>query len=134
MNLTITQAHNEYRLQGSINFLALGPDNAWCEIYDGDQPAAGGAATNLLVKVTLVEPLGSLASGALIITPTPEAIILRSGIGTWARFFNGNGDAAWDCDVSAINGNGAIKLATQDPDIAQLYAGGTTRIASGTLV
>lgn len=133
MILTISAEHNEYRLQGSLNFLALGNDNAWCEFYDGDQPAHGGAATNLLARVTLVEPLGTIVNGVLVVSATPEYLVLASGIATWARFYNGAGQIAFDCDVSAINGNGAIKVASLDPDIAQLYAGGLTRIASGVL-
>ncbi len=133
MIITISAALNEARLQGVINFLAQGSDNGWCEIYDDVQPAHGGAPTTLLVRITLVEAFGTLSSGLLHVTPTPEYLILASGIATWARFYNGNGELAFDCDASAINGNGVIKVASDDPDVAQLYAGGLTRISSGTL-
>lgn len=133
MILTISAALNEARLQGVLNFLAQGDDNAWAEIYDGIQPAHGGAATNLLVNITLVEPFGTISNGVMAVTPTLEYLILASGIATWARFYNGNGQIAFDCNCSAVNGNGVIKVASLDPDIAQLYAGGLTRIASGVL-
>lgn len=134
MILTVYDAHNEFRLQGTLDFLAQGNDNAWCEIYDATKPAHGGAATTILSRITLVEPFGIIVSGALIVTPTLEYLVLASGIGTWARFFNGAGQAAFDCDVSAVNGNGVLKIASIDPDVAQLYAGGLTRLASGVLV
>lgn len=133
MILTISAALNEARLQGVINFLAQGDANAWCGLYDGTQPAHGGAITTLLSRITLVEPFGNITGGHLNVTTTPEYLVLATGIATWARFYNGNDQIAFDCDVSAINGNGVIKVASDDPDVAQLYAGGLTRISSGTL-
>lgn len=134
MILTTYDLLNEYRLQGVLNFLSQGNDNAWCDLYDDVQPAHGGAATTLLARITLVEPFGTIAAGQLIVTATLEYLVLASGIATWARFFNGAGQPGFDCDVSAVNGNGVIKVASLDPDIAQLYAGGMTRLASGILV
>lgn len=119
---------NEYRLQGVINFLAVGATNAKVLIYDGTRPAFGDAATTLLCEVTLVEPLGTLSGGVLTMTPTDEYLNAATGTATWARVINGDGTIGWDCDVSDMLGSGDIKLAS-----TTLYAGGYTRIVSGTL-
>jgi len=46
----------------------------------------------------------------------------------WARFVNGNGESAWDCDVSAEGGPREVWL-----DSVQLFAGGRATITAGTL-
>lgn len=135
MNIVISNDLNNYRLQGVENFLALGESAvAWAEIYSGTQPAFGQAPSGtLLAVIDLPEPLGTISDGALILTPSEEKIISASGIATWARIKNGLGQIAWDCDVSGTNGNGAMKISSENPDIPQLYAGGFTRLVSGTL-
>lgn len=120
---------NNYRLQGVIDFLSLGTGNATVELMDGTQPAFGGTATNVLATIEFVEPIGTISAGTLTITPTLEYLVTLTGIATWARVKNGQGTLAWDCAVSDLLGTAPLKL----PD-TQLYAGGMTRISSGTLV
>lgn len=128
--MEISPLHNEYRLQGTVNFLALGTANAVLRIYDGDAPAFGGTpAGNLLVEITLVEPVGTIAGGVLTLTPTDEAIVLVTGAATWARILNGDGAIGMDgVTVSDLAGSGQIKLPS-----TTLYAGGYTRLASGVM-
>lgn len=127
--IEISPELNEYRLQGVINFLARGTTNAYAEVYAGAQPAYGGTPNGpLLVTVPLVEPLGTLAGGVLNISPTPEAMIANTGEAVWARVRDGDGVLGWDCDVSGLLGTGALKMSS-----TTLYAGGYTRIASGTI-
>jgi hypothetical protein len=126
----ISSAFNEARLQGVINFLAQGTANAYVEVYEAPRPALGDPASgNLLVRVMLEEPVGTLAAGALTLTPTAEGLILVTGQAAWARVKNGDDALAWDCDVSDLNGSGELKMPT-----TQLYAGGFTRIVSGSFV
>ena len=126
--IQISTELNEYRLNGVIAFLAVGADNARADIYDGVRPAFGGSPTTPLASIILVEPIGTVASGLLTLTPTPEVLIVATGQATWARIVNGNGALAWDCDVSDLNGTGELRLSS-----TALYAGGYTRIVSGTL-
>ncbi len=126
--IEISAAFNEARLQGVINFLSQGTDNATVEIYAAPRPALGvTAAGALLVTIELAEPVGTLETGALTLTPTPEGLILATGQAAWARVRNGNAALAWDCDVSELAGDGELKMPT-----TQLYAGGFTRIVSGS--
>lgn len=115
------------RLQAVIDFLAAGAAPATVKFYDGTQPVFGGTATNLLATVELTEPLGTVSNGTLTIAPSPEAMVQNSGVVTWARWENGNGVLAFDCAVTDLAGAGPLKVAS-----TQLYAGGNTRISSGT--
>lgn len=55
-------------------------------------------------------------------------MISVTGVAVWARFVNGNGAPAWDCDVSEGGGSGEVRL-----DSVQLFAGGRATIAAGAL-
>jgi len=55
-------------------------------------------------------------------------MITATGQASWARIVNGEGDLAWDCDVSDLNGAGELRLPS-----TTLYAGGSTRIVSGVI-
>lgn len=127
--IQISSALNDYRLNAVVNFLAIGTDNASVRIYGGVRPAFGAAPSgDLLATLVLIEPIGDVEDGELAITPTAEALIETSGEATWARIVNGDGELAWDCDVSDLNGTGELRLPS-----ATLYAGGYTRIVSGLL-
>lgn len=125
MNISVELANA--RLQAVIDFLALGAAPATVTLYDGVQPALGGTATNALAVIELAEPLGTISNGTLTITPSPEVMVQNSGVVTWARWENGNGVLAFDCAVTDLAGAGPLKVAS-----TQLYAGGNTRISSGT--
>lgn len=127
--IQISTALNDYRLNAVVNFLAIGTENAHVLIYGGVRPALGATpGGDLLATIVLVEPIGEVEDGLLAITPTGEALIATSGTATWARIVNGDGELAWDCDVSDLNGTGELRLPS-----TTLYAGGYTRIVSGLL-
>lgn len=127
--IAISTELNEFRLNAVIDFLAGGAENARAEIYDGVRPALGGTPTgNLLASIVLMEPLGTVSNGVLLVATTNEVMIGNTGQATWARIINGNGALAWDCDVSDLNGAGELRLPS-----TTLYAGGYTRIVSGLL-
>jgi hypothetical protein len=125
--MQISQGLNEARLAAVIDYLALGTTNAKVTFYDGTQPAFGGTATTALAEILLVEPVGTVSGNALTLTPTDEYMVTQTGVVTWARVVNGNGDLAFDCAVTNMAGAGPIKVSD-----TQLYAGGYTRISSGT--
>ena len=120
---------NDYRLESVIAFLAQGIEQARAHLYAGTRPDFGGTPEGpLLASIVLSEPLGSVSQGVLEVAPTHEALILVTGVATWARIANGNGVLAWECDVSDLDGEGELKLPS-----TTLYAGGYTRILSGLL-
>lgn len=127
--IRISSALADARLQSVVGFLGTGAEAARVLVYDGARPAlAGTPLGELLAAIPLMEPIGTVADGALTLTPTGEALIVHTGQATWARVVNGNGRLAWDCDVSDLNGSGELRLPS-----TTLYAGGFTRIVSGVL-
>lgn len=129
--VTISVALNEARLGGTRDFLDTGSANARIRLYDGTRPANGGTATLLLVEIELDKPCGTVASGVLTLSSSDLPLVANSGVATWARIVNGNGDHAFDCDVADDGdppGTGQVVL----PDTT-LYAGGKTQLISGVL-
>lgn len=126
----ITSEFNESRLQGVIYFIARGTTNGYVEVYPAPRVAIGDSPlANRLVKIIFNEPIGTLLNGQLHVTPTAEYVIENTGIGAWARVFDGNGVLGFQCDVSDTLGDGQLKLQS-----TSLFAGGTARISSGIFV
>lgn len=113
---------------GRIAFLDSGAGHAYFELYDGTRPASGGAVTTKLATVDLAKPCASVSGGMATLLAGADTLAIATGTPTWARFFNGNGDWAFDCDASVVGGGGQVTV----PSVP-LYAGGTTSLASGAL-
>jgi hypothetical protein len=128
MTVTISQAHNEARLGGTKSYLDTGSSNARIRVYNGTRPASGGTPTTMLVEIALDKPCGTVAAGVLTLSSSDLPLIANSGTATWARIVNGNGDYAFDCDVSATGGAGEVQLPS-----TTLFAGGKTQLVSGVL-
>jgi len=130
MTITITTAHNDARLGGTLAYLDTGTGNAAVRIYGGTRPAtpADVPTSAMLVQVGLTKPAGSVAAGVLTLTQLEDGLIAETGIATWARVVNGNGDTAFDCDCGEGAGAWEVTLAQ-----TQLYAGGAARITSAVL-
>ncbi len=127
--IKISTELNTHRLQGVLDFLAKGTPVAYILLYSGERPLFAQEPTgDLLVELPLAEPLGQIVDGVLQLTASDEAMVLVTGIATWARVFNGEHTIGWDCDVSDSAGTGDIRLMS-----TTLYAGGFARVVSGTL-
>ena len=97
--------------------------------YAGARIAVTAApGTGFICETPLLKPSGSVLDGVITLNPGDPGINVLSGTTTWARLVNGNGDTVFDCDVSDLAGSGEIKLPS-----TVLYAGGETRMVSGTL-
>lgn len=119
MILNISPQHLDARQAGSLAHLDTGTGHARVRIFDGVQPALGGPETQLLVEIALTKPAGTVTAGVLSLTASTFGLIAVTGQAAWARVVNGNGDIAFDCDVTDTKGNGVIQL-----ESTQLYAGG----------
>ena len=128
MTVSISSAHNVARLAGTLSYLDTGAGHARVRLYDGTRPAAGGAATTLLAEIALDKPCGAISNNVLVLTSSDIPLIVASGVAMWARVVNGNGDMAFDCDVSNQAGSGDIKLVS-----TTLYAGGKAVLSSALL-
>lgn len=130
MTIRITVEHNEYRLQGTLDYINLGASRAKLEIYGGTKPAtvttAPGSA--MLVAIELTDPAGTISAGQLTLTQFEDGLVQVSGVATWARLINGSGNIVQDMDASDTAGSGEVKLVS-----TQLYAGGDAKLISATL-
>ena len=128
--ISITTAHNEARLAGTLAFLDRGPAQARVRLYGGSRPASPDMVPTsaMLVEVMLTKPAGAVTNGQLLLVQQEDGLIAFSGTATWARFINGNEETAFDCDAGEGAGPWEVQLAS-----AQLYAGGDAKIISAAL-
>lgn len=130
MTIRITLAHNDYRLQGTIDFLNLGANKAKLELYGATKPASVNDApgTPLLGYIELTDPVGVITANVVNLVQHEDGLVLATGIVTWARLLNGAGTVAQDMDATDTSGSGDVQLET-----TQLYAGGVARLITGIL-
>jgi hypothetical protein len=128
--IEVSSDHNASRLAGSLAHLNTGAGNPAVRIYGGTRAASITTApsTPLLVQIPLTKPAGVVSAGVLTLTQSADGIIAASGVATWARVVNGNGDASFDCDAGEGAGPWEIQLVQ-----STLYAGGAARIISAVL-
>ena len=130
MTVAITTALNEAQLAAVASFIDSGTASGRIRIYGGTRPATVNDApsTAMLVEIVLTEPCGSVSDGQLSLSATGLAQIVASGVSTWARVVNGNGDTALDADVSAPTGAGDVQISN-----TTLYAGAFVTLISAVL-
>lgn len=91
------------QLQALANFLDTGSSNATFSFYNGTKPASVAVAAssgNKLVTLNLPEPcFKQLNADSIELYPTDTATVTQAGTATWARLYNGNGDAVADFSV-----------------------------------
>lgn len=92
-----------------VDLLDVGTANpaAKLEIRDGTQPAdpQTAATGTVLATVDLANPAaGGAASGQAVITDPAPVTGSAAGVATWARFYDRNGTAVMDCDVTGTGG------------------------------
>lgn len=130
MTISITPAHNDARLTGTLAFLDTGTGNAAVRLYGGTRPATAVDAPSsaMLVQIGLTKPAGTVSAGLLTLTQLADGLISETGTATWARVVNGNGATAFDCTAGEGVGAWEVQLVQ-----AVLYAGGDARITSASL-
>ena len=130
MTLSITTAHNNARLTGTLAFLDTGTANAALRVYGGTRPATpnDSPGSAMLVEIGLTKPAGTVNAGALLLTQAADGIIAESGTATWARAVNGDAATAFDCDAGQGTGAWEVQLVQ-----SVLYAGGAAKLVSATL-
>jgi len=101
------------QLQALANFLDTGSSNATFSFYKGTKPASvsvAASAGNKLVTMNLPEPcFKQINADSIELYPTDTGTITQAGTATWARLYNGNGDAVADfavgTDITLANPN-----------------------------
>ena len=128
-DIDISQQHNEYRLEGTLQHLSLGPAAPKMQVYPLPRPAPGDPPTTpLLVEIELDDPPGVVSSGVLPITATGTFLVVNSGEAGWARFVNGSGEWSIDARVSDASGDAPVRLSD-----TTLFAGGQVALILAVL-
>lgn len=133
MTIEISTGLNEARLQATANYIDSGAGAGYFAIYGGTRAAniATSPATPALVQIELTEPCGTVAAGVLSLTGADPAMVVNSGVATWARLFNGDGQPVLDCDCGLYSDPGdpgELRLSN-----LSLYAGAEVAIVSAAL-
>ncbi len=100
-------------IQAFANFMDSGSQSATVIFYEGEQPESPAVAADtskMLVKVTLPEPcIKEVTATHVELQPSDTATVIKAGTATWARIYNGAGEAAADLtigtDISLANTN-----------------------------
>ena len=130
MTLSVSYDLKNARLSAVVAFLDTGAGAATVRIYPGARPLVNAAPNSgFLAELPLLKPSGSVLDGRLTLAPGESVLNANSGVAAWARVVNGNGETAFDCDVTDTAGTGEIKIQS-----TVLYEGGETRMVSGTLI
>ena len=111
-------------IQAFASFMDSGSQSATVIFYEGVQPASPAItadSNNALVALTLPEPCTKDVTATYVeLHPSDTATVIKSGIATWARIFNGASEVAADLTVGTD-----ITLANTN-----LVVGGTLSIQS----
>ena len=125
-----TTACREGALSGRLAILNTGSGTAYVRVYGDGRPASVNDApgTALLVQIPLTNPAGSVAAGALTLTASDTGLIANTGIATWVRVVNRNGDTAFDMDAGAVASGAECELSE-----VNLFAGGLVALVPAVL-
>ena len=134
MTISVSQAHNDFRLVGTRAFLDSGAGNGYVEVYEGTQPATHddpATGSTLLMTITLDKPSGALVAHQLALSASLVAFVVATGTPQWARYYNGDGVVGGDCTASGLGGSGVVQVETTVG--GQVLAGGAVAVVSAVL-
>ncbi|WP_180172418.1 hypothetical protein [Acinetobacter sp. YH12023] len=103
-------------IQAFAEFMDSGSQSATVIFYEGVQPANTSVAAdsnNALVTLVFPEPCIKETTATYVeLHPTDTATVIKTGTATWARIYNGAGEAAADLtvgtDIALANTNLAL--------------------------
>lgn len=108
---------------------------ATLEIYAGAQPGGGNAisadSTTLLGVITLASPCGIAQADGLHLIPA-SAQATGTGVPSWARLRNGQGDWVMDGDAGAAGTDNGVFTLTLTAG-STVYPGGDLLFAGGVI-
>lgn len=125
--ITTSAIYKTFRLQSIASAIESGTGTATVALFDGARPATveEAPASTPLVQIPLAKPVGVIENGHLTLAAGGNGQVLRSGLAAWARLYNCNGDALFDCDVGLEASSAEIKVRS-----TSLYAGAEVSLVS----
>ncbi len=115
-------------LAAAIDEGSAGP--ATLKIYAGTRPAPGVPITDQVLLVTLQFPhpcAQSVSGGVLTLKPLAEQLVTASGVHSWGRIANRDGDFVADLDVGPPDSGADIEIPA-----SELFTGALVRINTAT--
>jgi len=102
--------------QSLATFMDSGASSATITFYEGAQPTTPETtadSNNVLVTCTFPEPCFKEVTATYVeLHPTDTATVIKAGTATWARIYNGAGEAVADLsvgtDITLANTNLAL--------------------------
>jgi len=132
MTLAFSTAVLQDRLQALTRAIDAGSAAGFLNLYDGTRPSTGGAVTTQvkLAALRFADPsAGSISGLTLTLLLGAPVLALKSGIATWARITDSDGNFVADMDVGATGSNKEVELTA-----TQVYEGGEVSAAVASLV
>lgn len=131
--LRIAELVRNHMLEALLADIDTGSTPATLEIYSGpiaDAPEDDPASDNiLLATLTLSQPAGSVAGGALTFNAiTEDASADATETAVWGRLKDGDGDAVFDANLGVTVGLFVIVINT-----TAIVAGGPVQVTSGVI-
>ena len=104
-------------------------------IYGGTRRASilGAIGSAMIVELPLLSPPAAVVDGVMTLRPGTPGLNLITDAAVWAVVVNGDGDTAFDCDASAVGGDGQVWVSAGGGAGTTLFAGGETTLASGVM-
>jgi hypothetical protein len=117
--LTPSVALKQALAQTWLDQFSVGDGNVTLLLYTGTKPTSPSVAATgtLLGTGTAASPVGSIATDGETVklvfdAIAPDASADASGIASWLRFIDENGDPILDADVTSTAGTGSFKMNT----------------------
>lgn len=100
-------------------------------LYSGSRPAVSDLPPDTsLLEMMLANPCGVVNDQAeIVFSPVADAMVASSGVATWARMSDGDGNAVADFDVGLPGSGAAIVMTDTD-----LKAGSLIRVTLAKLI
>lgn len=131
MTVTISAAHNTARLEGTLAFVDTGTGTAKISLYTTARGLITDTPGTAISEIALAVPSGTVDASGYHFATAGDGFNTASGVAKWARLTSRSGATVADFDVRKDSDSPALgEIALPD---TQLYAGGVTRLASGTL-
>ena len=130
--ITISAAHHQARLAGTLAFIDTGTGEAQFRLYSSARVGiTEPPTTTAVVSIPLAVPAGVVSGTGLALDQADDGLIMSTGQVLWTRLVNRNGDTVGDFDIRADadpveNGELSIPSTT-------LYAGGLARLTTANL-
>ena len=114
--ISISDAHQRARLEGTKAFIDSGPGVPKFLIFDGARPANGAAPTGSpLVEIELTKFGGVVEGDKLKLVALAPAQVTTTGTAVWARLLNAGGQHVLDCDAGGPTNTTAEVVVSAEP-------------------